>query len=491
MFKIFLFLLIPLLASCATNIDQPTVDASNRIELSIEKTLPPPTIQPYLVSMEATNLWPLIRSAFVLDHKTSNRAVRKEINSLNKNPNYFIYIEKRLKNYLPYIYSEIKDRGLPGELALLPIIESTLDPYAFSSGGASGLWQFMPRTGQRFNLTQNWWHDQRRDLIASTHAALDYLEILYTRFEDWPLAIAAYNAGEGTVEKARRKKTRKTGFWNLKLPKETKQYLPRLLALAAIIDAPSKYKVVLPKISPNRSFIILNTGSQLDLDVASEYLGIPLDTLYDWNPALSKWATPPEGPHRLLVPSITPNNYQEYLSNIPAKQKINWSTITIKDGDTLSQLAIKHRTSTASLMKANSLETDMIRSGDRILVPRTNASQRDGKGSRYGYYQVRKGDSLWSIARTHDLAITSIVKLNKISPRALLPIGKRLKLPNLDRNINRTINYRIKQGDSLSQIANRFNLRIDQIEKWNEINRSDYVHPGQYLKLHINVMATD
>lgn len=491
MFKIISFFLIPFLFSCATPQDLSKSVAHNQIELTLERASPPPNIHPYSVTIQKPNLWPLIKSTFVLNHQITNRAVRKQINSLNKNPNYFVYIEQRIKNYLPYIFSQIKDRGLPGELALLPIVESALDPYAFSSGGASGLWQFMPPTGKRFNLEQNWWQDQRRDLIAATDAALDYLEILYARFEDWPLAIAAYNAGEGTVEKARRKKSRRTGFWNLKLPKETKQYLPRLLALAAIIDNPAKYKVVLPRIDPSESFIVLNTHSQLDLEVASEHLNISLDILYEWNPALSKWATPPEGPHRLLVPAITPNKFQESISNIPEKERINWSTITIKAGDTLSQLAMDHKTNTASLIKTNSLKTDLIRAGDRILVPRTSGSKRIEKGTSHGYYEVKKGDSLWSIAHTHDLSITTIVKLNKISPKTPLAIGKRLKLPNQNRTVNRTINYRIKHGDSLSLIAHRFNLRITQIEKWNEINRSDYVHPGQYLKLYINVIATD
>ncbi|NCF77175.1 MAG: transglycosylase SLT domain-containing protein, partial [Proteobacteria bacterium] len=232
-----------------------------------------------------TSLWTVMRPLMTLDHQTDEKRVGQQLRWLQKHPEYWERLAPRMQRYLPYILHEVSVRNLPAELALLPVIESALDPYAFSPYGASGLWQFMRPTAKQYGLQMNRHYDGRRDVIASTQAALDFLEDLHRRFDDWSLALAAYNSGGGTVSKAVRK-GRTRDFFALRLPRETKAYVPRLLAISAIVADPEAFGIELPAIENIDPLREVALPSPYDVAVVANVLSIEVSEIYEYNPAL-------------------------------------------------------------------------------------------------------------------------------------------------------------------------------------------------------------
>ena len=251
------------------------------------------------------DLWQRIRAGFQLE-PDDRRAVQQQLDWYVRHPAYITRVFTRAKRFLPYIVAEAESRGMPLEVALLPVVESAFDPFAYSHGRAAGLWQIIPGTGKRFGLKQNWWYDGRRDPVAATHAALDYLEYLHKLLDnDWLLAVAAYNSGEGNVKRAQRKnlnRSRDTDFWSLSLPKETEAYVPKLLAIRAVVADPESLGLTLPAIEDTPYFEEVLTDSQIDLALAADLAGLDIDELYALNAGFNRWATDPDGPHRLMVP---------------------------------------------------------------------------------------------------------------------------------------------------------------------------------------------
>jgi len=448
------------------------------------------------------DLWSNIRNSFRLDHNILDRRVQQEIRWLTDHPQYLENLQARMSRYLAYIHDQVVERNLPGELALLPIIESAFDPYAFSPGGAAGLWQFMPPTARRFGLERNWWYDGRRDPIASTDAALNYLENLYARFGDWPLAIAGYNAGEGNVQRAIRRAPQGAGFWTLPLPRETKAYVPRLFALSAVINDPERYSLTLPEIAPGVPFVAVDTQSQFDLMKASAVLELTIDTLYLWNPALNQWATPPEGPHRLLIPNqqseLPPEQMaalaQKLLAQVPKNERVNWLRVKVQPGDTLGEIAERHHIDVAAIKRANRLRGSNIRAGQALFIPKSSKALTAypiAERSTGLAYRVKPGDSLWSISRAFDVSLQDLIKLNRVGPKEVLRVGASLTVPGASRAVVRKVRYGVRRGDSLAKIAGRFNVKIDEIAKWNRLDVGNYLQPGQSLTLYINVAAGD
>ena len=258
------------------------------------------------------SIWPTLREGMQLQHALEQTRVQQELRWLKDNPDYLKRLQPRLQKYLPYLLEQTRERRLPTELALIPIVESALDPYAFSPGGASGLWQFMRPTAKQYGLNIDRWYDGRRDVIAATEAALDYLQVLYKRLGSWHLAIAAYNGGGARVARAV-KRAASEDFFQLRLPKETQYYLPRVLALAALITAPEQNDVLLPEVSNTHMFAKLSLPSQYDLSIASELIGLDYAELKSWNPALKRWASAAVGPHHLIVPRSIPGKDERPL----------------------------------------------------------------------------------------------------------------------------------------------------------------------------------
>lgn len=234
-------------------------------------------------SASSSDLWSRLRSGFALDHSISNERIEDQLNWYVRHPRYIERVVERGSRYLHHILNETESRGLPTEYALLPVVESAFDPFAYSHGRAAGLWQFIPSTGKYFGLSQSWWHDERRDVIAATDAALTYLDRLANRFDgDHMLALAAYNSGGGTVSSAIRRNqnsNKPTDYWSLKLPRETRHYVPKLIALAKIFDNPEAYGIELPPLKDEPYFEVVETGSQLDLAQAAEMAGVDIDEI--------------------------------------------------------------------------------------------------------------------------------------------------------------------------------------------------------------------
>jgi len=249
-----------------------------------------------------------LRDGFELEREDNSR-IQGELKWFVSHPDYLDRVFTRAQRYLPHITSELDRRGLPLELALLPIVESAYDPFAYSHGRAAGLWQMIPGTAKRFGIKQNWWYDGRRDVVDSTRAALEYLEHLHTYNEgNWLNAIASYNSGEGNVRKAVRR-NRAAGkpddFWNLRLSKETSAYVPRLLALVEIVRDPAQFNVTLPYITDAPQFVVTDIDTQLDLALAAELAGVDVDTIYSFNPGYNRWRWPKFRPATGFAGSVT------------------------------------------------------------------------------------------------------------------------------------------------------------------------------------------
>ena len=320
----------------------------------------------------AEQLWTRLSSGFAIPAGRLG-PVQSQLDRFARDPGN---VERRLQRgrpYLHYILSEINRRGLPTELALLPAVESAFDPFARSPRGAAGLWQFMPRTGSQLGLRQDTWYDGRRDVIAATDAALDYLTQLRQRFDgDWLLALAAYNAGPTRVQRAiqrNRSNGKPVDFWHLQLPKETRDYVPKLLALRTLITTPAVYGLTLPAVADLPYFSVLDSGGALDLAVAARLAGVSVDEIRRLNPALTRQTVRRGGSRRLLIPTKRVARFRTRLAGLAEQQRVQWVRHHISAGDTLSAIAQRYRISVARLREFNQLPDYSIMAGDLLIVP--------------------------------------------------------------------------------------------------------------------------
>ncbi len=385
------------------------------------------------------DIWARIRSGFRLN-SPDHPYVERELRQFLAHPYYLRRVQRRAEPFLYLILQELESRGLPTELALLPAVESAFNPRAYSPDHAAGIWQFIPATGRHFGLQQNWWYDGRRDVLASTRAALDYLQRLYRRFGgDWELALAAYNAGQGSLSKAIRKNKRlgrPTDFWSLKLPLETRLYVPRLLALCRIVARPDDFGIGLEPIANRPRLAIVDARSQLDLALAAEMADMAPDELHRLNPGFKRWATAPDGPHKLLVPLDKAEGLQVRLNGIDPGQGIRWTRYRIRPGDSLSVIAQKHALTVSHLKKVNNLSSSRIRADRYLIIPTPVAAQEKPIAVTTGYladqqpdgetqgtplsYTVRPGDTLWDIGRAFKVSYLKLAKWNDLTPGATL-----------------------------------------------------------------------
>lgn len=452
------------------------------------------------------DFWQQLRTGFSL-HGTPQPAVQAQIAAYSRNPRQVEKIFERGTPYLAYILREVEQRGQPNEIALLPFVESAYDPFAYSHGRAAGLWQFIPGTGKLYGLEQDWWYDGRRDVIASTDAALDYLDKLHDEFDgDWLLALAAYNSGSGTVRAAVRrneKAGKPTDFWHLKLPQETSTYVPRLLAISAIVSRPERYAVALAPVDPEPAFDVVDTRGQLDIGIAAELAGMDTEELYQFNPGFNRWATHPDGPHRLAIPSEKAETFIQGLDELPDDKRLKWVRHDVKRGDTLSQIAQRYDTTVKVLRSTNQLQGSNIRTGQHLLVPvaaRNPVSYQAGPFRNAAAqhtddtvtHTVARGDSLWSIARRHHVKVGQIIKWNRLDRGADIRPGQKLVLHTRDsakpsgKQI-RTIRYTVRSGDSLYGISRKYNVAVSDLRRWNDLPKDKLLQPGQRLKLYIDI----
>jgi len=496
--------LVTLLASgCAAVETSPTASYDENLWDDLEA---PAAGTPNRVDHNGGKFWQQLRKEFRL---TDNRhsAVKKRLDLYAVNARQVEKIFSRGEPYLAYIRKEVEKRGFPGELVLLPFIESGYDPFAYSHGRAAGLWQFIPSTGKYFGLKQDWWYDERRDIVASTNAALDYLDKLQRGFDgDWLLAVAAYNAGGRTVRNAikRNKKAGKpTDFWHLDLPKETTGYVPKLLAISLVVNNPVRYGVQLPEIDSAAGFAIIETGSQLDLVVAADLADMETDDFYRINPGFNRWATHPEGPHQLAIPIDKAWTFSKNLADLPASERVKWVRHKIATGETLSHIAKRYQTTVKVLKQSNNLGNSNIRAGRYLLIPvaAKDASRYAALGKRLQYrkasgsktsYQVKPGDSLWEIARSNKVTVAQLTKWNRLDRGSLIRPGQQLAIWKNGKQTAtgkhvRTVNYNVRSGESLYSIAKKFNVSINDLKRWNNLHGDKYLQPGQNLKIRVDV----
>ena len=468
--------------------------------------------EPAIVTpQQVANLWQRINMQFSLP-ELDNKHVTAQLNWYKKHPNYIQRVSKRAEPYLFFIVEELEKRNMPLEIALLPVVESAFDPFAYSHGAASGMWQIISSTGARFGLRQNWWYDGRRDVAASTYAALDYLQYLHRRFNgDWLLALAAYNSGEGRVGRAitkNRKAGKATDFWSLKLPKETRDYVPKLLALVKLIHHAKQYSMTWPHIDNKQRIALVECKSQIDLALAAKFAGISLATLYQLNPGFNRWATDPNGNHQLMLPVGNVLAFNQALANTNAKQRVKWLRYKVKQGDSLGVIAQRNQTSVAIIKDVNNIIGNRIHSGKFLLIPvaaqelsqytlssntRLQSTQNKKRSGVKLTHLVQSGDNLWDIARKYKVSHRSIAKWNGMAPTDSLALGRSLVIwkkgskSSESNNIWRTITYKVRSGDSIAKIAQKFKLKMSDVMKWNALAGKKYIQPGQRLTLRINV----
>ncbi len=489
-----------------------TTPASSSVDTTAGKvtsTIPTAEISP----QEEQDIWQRIRRQLTLEVPEVPRLVSQR-NYYLDNPYYMERIAQRAEPFMHLIVEEIERRNMPLELALLPIVESAFDPFAYSHGRAAGIWQFIPGTARHYGLGINWWYDGRRDVYAATHAALDYLDELQQRFDgDWLHALAAYNSGQGRVAGAirRNKKAGKsTDFWSLDLPRETRAYVPKLLALADILRHGEKYEQKWLPI-PNQPYLaVVNAESQIDLATAAEKSGLDLDEFHHYNSGFNRWATDPEGPHRLLLPIENANKLQQWLATADSKELVQWTRHKVKSGESLLLIAKQYHTTANAIQQANNISGHLIRAGDHLLVPvatrelneyslsadqRLVSKQSQSRGAYKIEHEIVRGDTLWDISRHYNVNLRSLASWNSMAPTDPLRPGRTLaiwlKNEQEASNVVRSFHYQVRSGDSLARIAARFNVTIKDIEKWNQISRAKYLQPGQQLKLFVDVTRLD
>ncbi|MDC0198427.1 LysM peptidoglycan-binding domain-containing protein [Candidatus Thioglobus sp.] len=473
-------------------------------------------------SSEDKDLWKVIADQQEI-RVDDNSRVQSHINWITQRPDYLASISKRAEPFLYLVVSEVKKEKLPIEIALLPIVESDYYPFSYSHGTATGIWQFIPSTGRIYGLEEDWWHEDRRDVLASTKAAVRYLKDLNQMFDgDWLLSIAAYNAGPGRVQRAidkNIKQGKKTDYWSLDLPKETEKYVPKLLAIAKVLKDPAPYNQKLLSIDNKPYLEPIKLESQFDLALIAQWTNLSIDEIYSFNPGLKRWATPETLPYTILLPIDVIDDFKETLSNQKNRPKVSWTRYKVKEGDSLSVIAQNFNTTINQIQSVNEISGNLIRANTYLIVPlaretddyyslsdaqREKSRLNKTKNSEKLIYEVVSGDSLWKISQDFSVTINDLVRWNKIVPTDPLSIGKELiiliddkektelaKITDTGIDINRKIVYTVKSGDNLSVIAQKYKVKVSQIREWNNLNKKDVLQPGDKLTITINVVNSN
>lgn len=469
------------------------------------------------VELAAADLWTRIREGYAIAPQGERPRIRAELDWYARHQAYLDRVTERARPYWHYIVEEVEARGMPLEIALLPIVESAFDPFAYSHGRAAGLWQFIPGTGRAYGLEQDWWYDGRRDVAASTRAALDYLQDLYGRFGDWLLALAAYNSGAGTVSRAIRHNQRRglpTDFWHLDLPRETSAYVPKLLALKRLVADPEAHGIELAPL-PNEPYLAaVDMDGQIDMALAAELAGIELRELYLLNPGFNRWATRPDGDYQLLLPRAARDRFLQALAELPAEKRLRWQRHRIRAGESLLTISRRYATTVDVLRQVNGIRGNLIRAGDYLMVPTASMNldeytlsegqrlarlQNQPRAGRRLEHTVQSGESFWSIARRYGVNVRELAQWNGMAPGDMLRAGQTLvvwsdrpaspaaSMMQVGLDLVRTIHYTVRRGDSLARIAARFGVKVSDLVDWNGLDPEDYLQPGQRLKLLVNV----
>ena len=393
--------------------------------------------------------------------------------------------------FLYFVIQELEKNNLPLELAILPYIESNYDPFSISSSGAVGIWQFMPRTGRLYQLDRSWWNEDRHDPFRSTEAAVKYLKYLYQRFDqNIYLTLAAYNAGPSLLDRRINQNKRRgmdTDFWSLNVPVQTKNYVPKYIALRELIFNSENYGVKLPQIPYEPVVKKISIPGQVEVLTLSEYLDIKPELLYKLNAGYTKWASAPENESVFYIPSEKYILFEDEDNPFKNSNQINWISHIVQSGDSLWSLASKYDTEVKIIKKINYLNNDLLSINDTLLIPLSKS--KSNNFIPYEMYIVSEGDTLWSIAKEYNIEIRDLSRMNSIDENSYLQLGQQLSIgnKNIHRNMEskkRTILYSVKQGDNLFKISELFDVSIRSIEEINNFNNATLM-PGQIIKVAI------
>lgn len=466
------------------------------------------------------NLWDELKTRFYLAHQHYGK-YDDLISFYGKRKTHLEKVSERAQPYLYYVFNEVKKRGMPYEIALLPVVESGYRPHARSHQKAVGLWQFIPSTADLFALDQNWWYDGRKDVVKSTQAALDYLEKLYKlNHNDWLLALASYNAGLGNVYRAE-KKFRKANpqiqnieeyqadFWELQtyLPRETQAYVPKLLAVAHMVEFANLFELELAPVDNNPVFKAVKLEKQVALNQVAELANVPQQTFLALNPAYKQPTTPPKGSYNLLIPVEQAPEFEHKLASNSRLFDIQWQKHKIKSGDSLSVIAQRYKTSAKAIKKLNGMRNSKIRAGKTLLIPipaehaiqlasnssSTNSSSRSRSNYMHEssqntlnssdliatWHEVKAGDSLWQLAKDNNVRSRQIAEWNNIKTSTPLKLGQKLKI--YKKPSGNKLVHQLKSGENLWVLARKYGVSTADLAKWNNIDKNKTLHPGQKL----------
>lgn len=487
--------------------DPSKTTAQSGVEAPVSQQPPEPVVAPE--EQKFSSVWEHIRSGYGLP-EASNNAVDAQIRFYTSNKNYFYKITQQSEPYLHYVVSEMHANQMPLELALLPFIESSYNPSAASASNM-GMWQFGAATGRNFGLKQNHWYDGRKDVVASTDAAIRLLKKLYVRFDnDWLLAVAAYNAGDGTIQQAidkNRRAGKPIDFWSLPLNKTTQGYIPQLIALSKIVANPNVYDFKLYPIADVPYFVKVNVDSQINLADAAQKSFIDATLLKKLNTGFNGWLTDPSEPRDVLVPVDSAATFRLQLDSLPKIASTKWQEHLVKKGDTLDSIAKKYSASAEKIKTINNLKSNNLSLGQRLQIPLSSSpgpeianepaatntadtsiakdtvNNKDATGNNV--YIVKAGDTLWSIAKAQNITVDALARLNGLSSKSGLQLGQKLivssKAVNEETKEQKKLSYTIKSGDTLGKIAAQYDVSVKQIMQWNKIKDETSIRPDQEL----------
>ena len=435
------------------------------------------------------SVWDRIALNSTIQNQVLDEETLKYLNPYLASPEQLNKLLVKGEYFIFFVLEQLEKYDLPPELALLPYIESNYDPFSISTSGAMGLWQFMPATARIYGLEDTWWYEQRHDPLISTKAAVRYLAYLHNRFgKDLTYTLSAYNGGPTLLEK-QIKLNRRTGkavdYKSLRLPKQTKAYVPKFKAIVELIINAKRYDIQLPKF-PNRSVLgqIILDG-QIEIFAFSEFSDLKPEFIYKLNAGFTKWASPPGKTTTFNIPIEFVELLNKKKGEFTQANQINWVTHKVSEGDSLWKIADQYDTEVLVLKTVNYLQSNLLNLNQQLLIPLSNS--RNQTFIPYQAHIISEGDTLWSLGIKYGISPTEIAKNNGLKINSDLRIGKQLNIGN--KNIYRTINskkrtilYSVKQGDSLYRIADIFNIQIKDIIELNSISDNE-IKPGQVLKI--------
>lgn len=489
-----------------------------------------------VLPIDSDDLWQRIKNGYAIPESTSNLTEKHE-KWYSSRPDYVNRMVERSQRYLFHIVEEVEKRGMPTEIALLPMIESAYNPKAYSTSKASGIWQFIPSTGKHFGLKQNWWVDNRRNITFATDAALTYLQKLHGMFGAWDLALAAYNAGEGTVGRAierNRKQGLPTDYESLKLPDETRNYVPKLQAVKNIMTNPGNYGLDVQTIANTPYFAKVSAPAQIDAHLAAKLAEISDDEFLALNPSYNRPVVTNDSSnakHELLLPIISAQTFRTNLANYD-KPLVSWQTYHAKRGERMDKIADKFGIAVSKLRDVNDLPSNpKIKNTTTILVPNGNrtdfsvnnqdvlleiaSKQTANQDSRNidiasvqntasdnadekpaekitVSHQVKKGEAIKSIAKRYGVSVKQVLAENSLK-NSRLKSGQILKitasntkasgkLATSNKNKSDKQVYTVKRGDTLHSIADKFNVAVADLKRWNK-KSTNQIKPGNKLTI--------